>query len=55
VDDSLHVSSNLVDSEVHAEFAGHLSCAGKLPPFEVDDDHVGRAHEVLAHAGGRNQ
>jgi hypothetical protein len=41
MDDGFDIGSQTVDSEMHADFAGHVSCACQFVTVVVDDDHVG--------------
>lgn len=55
VDDGVDVLSTPIDSEVHANFAGHLSRSGSLGSVQVDDRHIVCLQKKFAASGGGDE
>jgi hypothetical protein len=55
VDDALHVGTEAINQQVHADLARHSALAGEPFSFHVNNHQVGSAHPALADRGGSYQ
>jgi hypothetical protein len=55
VNDGVHVGAQVVDRQMHAEFAGGITRTGEQAAFKIDDDDVLRPDKALAETRGSDK